>query len=104
MTVKSYWRGHEIQFENNEWVYSDTKEPTLTTHHMRACGHCNMFATPEGHDACLWHIAGVRNACCGHGNVKEAYVQFLDSSSVEGEDAIKIMDVLKNYGEDGNHV
>jgi hypothetical protein len=31
------------------------------------CPKCNRPPTPEGHDACLGHIPGVRAACCGHG-------------------------------------
>ena len=37
------------------------------------------------------------NACCGHGNGREAYVQFLDGFSLSGEDAIVILKVLKKY-------
>jgi hypothetical protein len=35
------------------------------------------------------------NACCGHGVVDEAYVQFLDGASVHGRDALTIIDILK---------
>ncbi|MGM1044805.1 MAG: hypothetical protein ACQEXX_01525 [Bacillota bacterium] len=97
MTAKSYWRGHEIEFLNDEWVFSDTKEPTLTSHYKRPCGHCQLHATPEGHDACLGTLPGLMNACCGHGWEEEAYVQFLDSSCVRGEDAITIMEILMKY-------
>lgn len=95
MTAKSHFRGHEIEYLNNEWVFSDTKESTVTTFETRPCGHCNEFATPEGHDPCLGTLPGLMNACCGHGKAKEAYVQFMDSSCVNGEDAITIMEILK---------
>jgi hypothetical protein len=35
------------------------------------------------------------NACCGHGDIEDAYVQFLDGFSISGEDAIIILEVLK---------
>lgn len=40
------------------------------------CGHCNIPRTPEGHDGCIGTLENVRNACCGHGETKMAYVQF----------------------------
>ncbi|OHD20798.1 MAG: hypothetical protein A2Y34_07095 [Spirochaetes bacterium GWC1_27_15] len=90
-------RGHDIEFVNNEWIYSDTKEPTVSTFKDRPCGHCNKFSTPEGHDVCLGELKAIMNGCCGHGAVSEAYVQFLDGFSIHGEDAVVILDVLKKY-------
>ncbi len=40
------------------------------------CDHCGLPDTPEGHDACLGTIPGAMNACCGHGDVKCAYIQY----------------------------
>lgn len=94
---KSYIRGHEIEFLNGEWVYCDTKEPTQSSFGERSCGYCNEFRTPEGHDACLGTLNGVMNACCGHGQINEAYVQFMDGYSIHGKDATTILDVLKKY-------
>ena len=96
LTAKSYFRGHEIEFLNDEWVYSDTKESTVKTHEERGCGYCNCMPTPEGHDACLSTLVGLMNACCGHGESREAYVQFWDSNCVRGEEAITIQNILKN--------
>lgn len=90
-------RGHSIEYINNEWVYSDTKKPTVSTFKDRSCGHCNKENIPEGHDACLGTLKGIMNACCGHGVLKEAYVQFLDGFSIRGEDAVIILDILKKY-------
>ncbi|WP_431785857.1 hypothetical protein [Paenibacillus lactis] len=97
MTAKSHWRGHEIEFVDDQWVFSDTGEPTSTTYDTRDCGYCHLQTTPEGHDGCLGTLPGLMNACCGHGVNKEAYVQFIDSTCVRGEDAIAIMNILKNY-------
>lgn len=93
--IKSFLRGHEIEFMNGEWVYCDTKSPTIQTHKERSCGHCGRPSTPEGHDGCLGTLKGIMNACCGHGQIKEAYVQFLDGYSVRGEDANTILNILK---------
>lgn len=92
---KSYLRGHKIEKIDGEWVFSDTKEPTVKTWHKRPCGYCGEYNTPEGHDGCLGTLPGVMNACCGHGQTNEAYVQFLDGFSVHGKDAITIMQILK---------
>lgn len=97
---KSTLRGHDIEFIDNEWRYSDTKEPTVGNFQNRECGKCGKKFTKEGHDACLGTLKGVMNACCGHGDNKDAYVQFLDGFSVHGEDAITILNVLKKYKEE----
>jgi len=84
----SYLRGHQIEFINNEWVFSDTLEPTAETHKSRACGNCGKMETAEGHDACLGNLPGVINACCGHGIILQAYIQFLNGTELRGSDAI----------------
>lgn len=33
----------------------------------RPCIRCGNPPTPEGYDACLGHLEGVKSACCGHG-------------------------------------
>lgn len=99
MTATSYLRGHEIEFLNGEWVYSDTKEPTVQTWQERPCGHCGRSATKEGHDACISNLPGVMNACCGHGMTEEAYVQFWNRDWIGREDAVRVQDVLKNVKE-----
>lgn len=69
MTVRSFQRGHRIEFVNNNWIYSDTKESVSKE---RACIRCGKVPTKEGHDACLGTIEGITSACCGHG-VEEGY-------------------------------
>lgn len=97
MTARSQLRGHEIEFLNNEWIYSDTKEPTVSTFGNRPCGNCGEFYTSEGHDDCLGTLKGIMNACCGHGDVREAYVQFLDGFNIRREDAVVMLEILKKY-------
>ncbi|APC48975.1 hypothetical protein BME96_12575 [Virgibacillus halodenitrificans] len=92
MTNKSKLRGHEIEFTNGIWIYSDTKEPTVNNE--RDCGHCGLSNTTEGHDGCLGALRGVMNACCGHGNINEAYVQFDDGVIVRKMNAMRAIDKL----------
>ena len=37
------------------------------------------------------------NACCGHGEVEKAYVQFLGGFSIHGADAVVVLEILKKY-------
>lgn len=67
--AKSHSRGHEIEYVNQEWIYSDTGESCNNT---RPCKRCGRPPTPEGYDACLGLIEGATSACCGHG-IEEAY-------------------------------
>ena len=90
-------RGHDIEYVNGEWRYCDTKEPTAGNYQNRPCGHCGRHFTKDGHDGCLEKLPGVMNACCGHGNIRESYVQFLDKSSINGYDAMVIQNILKKY-------
>lgn len=67
---RNYLRGHEVIL-----LYKDTLTPTAGN--PRPCGHCGMNDTKEGHDGCLGTLlGGVMNACCGHGQENQAYVQF----------------------------
>jgi len=68
-------------------VYADTRQPVAENPH-RECGRCGRPPTAEGHDAYLGTLPGVMNACCGHGQANEAYVQREDGSSYSGEAAI----------------
>jgi hypothetical protein len=90
-------RGHDIEYINNQWVYSDTKQPTKFNYKEIPCNKCGKLYTQEGHDACLGTLKGIMNACCGHGNIEDTYVQFLDGFCIYGEDATIILDILKKY-------
>ena len=94
---KSKLRGCDIEFVNGQWIYCDTKKLTVDTWQDRSCGRCGKFLTKEGHDACLGTLPGIMNACCGHGDNRDAYVQFLDEFSIHGKDAITILGILKKY-------
>ena len=78
MVAKSCQQGHEIIFDRNQgmWLYSDTNEFIDTE---RPCKKCGKFPTPEGYDACLGHLDGIRSACCGHGAENGFCLQARDS-------------------------
>lgn len=99
-----FYRGHSIELlSGEEWVYSDTKKSVRLTHKSRTCGHCDQLLTSAGQDMCLGQLlefgttAGIMNACCGHGEVNDAYVQFLDGFCVRGTDAKVILGILKKW-------
>lgn len=55
------------------------------------CVKCGLGPTTEGHDGCLGTLPDtVMNACCGHGNDRQAYVQFWSGDDVRGADAIAL--------------
>ena len=81
-------RGNKIYFDR-QWKYVDTGEPTIETYKTRACGHCLKPNRADDHDSCLGELPGVINACCGHGNKSEAYVQYSDERIERGEDALR---------------
>ncbi len=84
--IKSKYRGHDIFFIDDQWFYTDNNEPTVGS--KRPCGHCEKKITEEGHDVCIGVLPGVMNACCGHGIIVDAYVQFDKTKSISGRDAI----------------
>ncbi len=54
------------------------------------CIDCGKLPTKEGHDGCIGTLPhkDVMNACCGHGNDKQAYVQRWTKRKLMGQDAI----------------
>jgi hypothetical protein len=91
MTAKSHSNGHEIEFVNGHWVYSDTKKDVSNE---RECADCcreteevyvyvpfNLSSTGESKskyakiDKCIAPIVRalqsggiyMRGSCCGHG-------------------------------------
>lgn len=86
---EDYHRGHRIQSRHfGEWYYAADGVP-VPDDPDRPCGHCGRPNTPEGHDACLGTLPGVRNACCGHGLPGRAYIQFQNGVVVRHFDRIE---------------
>lgn len=77
--------------DEGEYHYTDTDELTAETWRDRACGHCGLRRTPEGHDGCIGTLPGVVNACCGHGVAEEAYVQYEGGDLVRGHQALALI-------------
>jgi hypothetical protein len=79
----SYSRGHPIRWDeaSSVWRYADTGD-VVEHAKPRPCVKCGLLPTPEGHDACLGHIANAHAACCGHG-VSEPYVIMNQRVSLE---------------------
>lgn len=88
--ITSYYRGHKIFFDKGQWYYKDTKE-LVSKNKNRFCGYCQKENTKEGHDGCIGELPDVVNACCGHGRIKEAYIQLNDGSYIRGSAALYYM-------------
>ena len=90
------FRGNEITTKDGVSHYLNG---SLTVDNWKTmpCGRCGKTFDKNGHDSCLGELIGLMNACCGHGNDEEAYIQFLDGNCVRGKDAIKIQEILKKY-------
>lgn len=88
MTARGQLRGHPIYFDEagDCWRYEDTGEPTAETWHERPCGHCGLYGNSNDGDVdpCLGVLAGVTNACCGHGNPEDAYISFHGGLVIRG--------------------
>lgn len=66
--VKSFLRGHPVVYDGRNWRYVDTGEIAgKKLQDTRPCARCGKSPTPEGHDACLGELEGIKSACCGHG-------------------------------------
>ena len=73
--VHSHENGNPTVWRNERWEYEDG---TPVENNPRPCPACGGLPTAEGEDACLGHIPGAMAACCGHGGVTEAFVNFDD--------------------------
>jgi len=89
-------RGYEVKFHNGRLIYCDNAQ-SVEGDHRATCGFCGLHDTPEGHDGCLGTLPNVEEACCGHGDNRQAYVRYDDGSYHEGEDTLKLM--LKMRGQ-----
>lgn len=98
MPVNSHYRGHVItHYSGGEWVYADAQVP-VSEDPSRPCGYCKKACTRDGHDGCLGELRGVMNACCGHGDPSQAYVQYLGGETVRGPAAVTIQRELRERG------
>lgn len=85
-------RGHPIYNDGKCWRYVDNDDETALNWQDRDCGHCHLPNRQDGHDACIGELPGVKNACCGHGVTSQAYVQYPDGSTENGEKVLRIFE------------
>lgn len=92
----SKWRGNDIykDFIGN-WKYRSDNE-FVCSDPNRKCGSCGLDQTIEGHDGCLGTLPYVMNACCGHGDKKDTYVQFTQGTIIQGLLALNIIKTFKS--------
>ena len=80
-------RGHQIYCDDHDvWRYVDNNEPTVGAE--RPCGICLEATGPSGYDPCIGEVPGAINACCGHGNDDEAYIQY-SNTCLRGTEAVR---------------
>lgn len=80
--IRSSWRGHTIIKDGDLWMYEDIGK-LVSKAPMRACGKCSLLQHAEN-DPCLGLLPGVLNACCGHGERKDSYIQFENGLRIQG--------------------
>lgn len=86
------FRGYEIKWnEKTGWIFSDTGKSTIETWQKLPCGHCGKYNTIENYDGCIGFIPGAINACCGHGQKDEAYIQFSNNICIYGKKAMLLI-------------
>lgn len=88
------YRGHNIQIRDGVWVYSDINS-SVKDDVFRDCGKCGKSQTKDGHDSCLGTLNYVKNACCGHGLIRQSYIQFTNNFRISGILAILVMIIIK---------
>lgn len=85
--VEANYKGRVITYNGKSWVYSNGDEIS----ELDKCERCGKPSTSEGYDNCLGKLEVVKNACCGHGFIEHAYIQFEDDSIIRGEDVINYL-------------
>lgn len=98
MVPKCSWHGNPTYFDQYRYVWRYCVDDCpVKDDPQRPCNHCGLATTDEGHDGCLGTLPGVMNACCGHGIVRDAYIQFPDSrETIRGNEAIEFIKQLKD--------
>lgn len=82
-------RGHPVRWDSCLEVWRYSSDGAIAYAEDRVCSHCGDPATADGHDSCISSLAEAENACCGHGDTVNAYVQFRDGHLIRGSDAVR---------------
>ena len=61
-----------------------------------ACAKCGKHPTKDGHDGCIGKLPdrNIMNACCGHGDDSQAYIQFWTKRKLIGKEAIDYINLI----------
>jgi hypothetical protein len=86
MTAHAKKRGHPIIY-SGKWKYAEGPQRGKYGRE-RPCTHCH--AVSRDYDVCLGQLEGVATACCGHGQVDDAYIVFDTGEELRGEDVWKL--------------
>lgn len=81
--ARERWRGHEIIENDGMWTYADNLV-LVSDQPDRKCGCCGEDNREDKCDPCLGKLPGVMNACCGHGDKANSYIQFDNGVIVRG--------------------
>lgn len=103
MTATGITKGHTIYYDGTKWCWVDSEEGLDPVPEMIPCAHCGLESRQYEPDPCLGVLPGVANACCGHGNSKDAYVQFLNGVIIRGFDRLDHVDpvrIIRDWTED----
>ncbi len=76
------------------WRYEDDNSSVPENWKHRPCKKCGDYFTEDGHDPCIANLPNVQNACCGHADTSQAYIQFNDGIRKNGQEAIDIFKKL----------
>lgn len=77
MTSIGYFRGHQLIWQNNKWIYADTLEDIPANGgEIRPCAKCGSLFSIGEVDSCMGILPDCNNACCGHGIDSQAYIRF----------------------------
>jgi hypothetical protein len=91
------------------WRYADTNE-LIDEAPRRACPHCNLMETEDGHDPCIANLEGVEFACCGHGDLEfgSPYVVFINDAELVKDKVIlrdeEALEYFKSVGRMGEKI
>ena len=77
----SYTNGNLIYYDVVTGLHRYAADDELVDdNNIRPCPTCGKRPLESGDDACLGHLPGVVNACCGHGG--RGYVQFANGITI----------------------
>ncbi len=97
--VSVYRQGRRVILDRSIGMSKELYTPDMVgSGQFSTCAKCGKEPTKEGHDGCIGTLQdkSVMNACCGHGQDSQAYVQFWGSSRISGQEAINYINENKS--------